>query len=158
MTKTSSKKLSRRDAIKILGAAVGASVLANLPSKWSTPEIAKGVLPAHAQTSAVLATLQCGPDAFPSQTFAVNSTVTIDPPLDGIVMRWNLTFINSGFNDPSPTTGTAITVGGVATYNSPAVFYNAPGATITVTWSFENASDGTGTCDQTFEYTGPIIL
>ena len=45
------KKLSRRDALKILGAAAGASVLANLPSKWSTPELASGVLPAHAQVS-----------------------------------------------------------------------------------------------------------
>ena len=45
------KKLSRRDALKLLGAAAGASVLANLPSKWNTPEIASGVLPAHAQTS-----------------------------------------------------------------------------------------------------------
>jgi hypothetical protein len=157
MTKTSSRKLSRRDAIKLLGAAVGASVLANLPSKWSTPEIAKGVLPAHAQTSAVLATLQCGPDIQSSFTFAFNSTVTIDPPLDGIVMRWNLTFNNSGFIDPSPTTGTAATVGGVATYISPLVFITAPGATITVTWSFENPLDGTGTCDQVFTW-NPIII
>ena len=49
MTKQS--KLSRREAIKILGAAAGASVLANIPAKWSTPQLTKGVLPAHAQTS-----------------------------------------------------------------------------------------------------------
>jgi len=47
----SKNKLSRRDAIKLLGAAAGASVLANLPSKWSKPSLAGGVLPAHAQTS-----------------------------------------------------------------------------------------------------------
>lgn len=46
------RKLSRRDAIKVLGAAAGASVLATLPTKWSKPEITTGVLPAHAQTSA----------------------------------------------------------------------------------------------------------
>ena len=45
------KKLSRRDAIKLLGAATGATLLANLPSKWSKPELSSGVLPAHAQTS-----------------------------------------------------------------------------------------------------------
>lgn len=45
------KKLSRRDAIKLIGAAAGASVLANLPSKWTKPEVTAGVLPAHAQTS-----------------------------------------------------------------------------------------------------------
>lgn len=47
-----SKKLSRRDAIKLLGAAAGASVLASLPTKWTKPEITTGVLPAHAQTPA----------------------------------------------------------------------------------------------------------
>jgi hypothetical protein len=45
------RELSRRDALKLLGAAAGASVLANLPSRWSTPELTAGVLPAHAQTS-----------------------------------------------------------------------------------------------------------
>lgn len=47
------KKISRRDAIKLLGAAAGATLLANLPSKWKTPELTSGVLPAHAQTSCV---------------------------------------------------------------------------------------------------------
>ncbi len=56
MPKTSIK-ISRRDAIKVLGAAAGASLLANLPSKWSKPELAAGVLPAHAQTSAALPTV-----------------------------------------------------------------------------------------------------
>ena len=50
---TNQKKISRRDAIKLLGAAAGASVLANLPTKWNTPELTAGVLPAHAQTSTV---------------------------------------------------------------------------------------------------------
>ena len=47
---TNKTKLNRRDAIKVLGAA-GASVLANIPAKWSKPELAGGNLPAHAQTS-----------------------------------------------------------------------------------------------------------
>ena len=45
------KKLSRRDAIKLLGSAVGATTLANIPSKWSKPQLTGGVLPAHAQIS-----------------------------------------------------------------------------------------------------------
>ena len=45
------KNLSRRDALKVLGAAAGAVALANLPEKWSSPELESGVLPAHAQTS-----------------------------------------------------------------------------------------------------------
>jgi hypothetical protein len=47
------KKLSRRDALKILGAATGAAVFANLPAKWTAPKLISGVLPAHAQTSIV---------------------------------------------------------------------------------------------------------
>lgn len=52
------KKLSRREALKTLGAATGASVLASLPSKWSTPEIVSGVLPAHAQATPMLPTVE----------------------------------------------------------------------------------------------------
>lgn len=47
------KKLTRRDAIKLLGAVAGASMLANLPAKWSKPSLMSGVLPAHAQTSCI---------------------------------------------------------------------------------------------------------
>ena len=50
MTETN-KKLSRREAIKLLGTATGASLLANIPAKWSKPELTGGVLPAHAQIS-----------------------------------------------------------------------------------------------------------
>jgi len=48
---TDKTKLNRRDAIKVLGAAAGASVLANIPAKWSKPELVGSELPAHAQTS-----------------------------------------------------------------------------------------------------------
>jgi len=50
MTETN-KKLSRREAIKIVGTAAGASLLANIPAKWSRPELTGGNLPAHAQIS-----------------------------------------------------------------------------------------------------------
>ena len=55
MTKSTQTKITRRDAMKTLGALAGASVLANLPSKWSKPEVAAGELPAHAQISPVYA-------------------------------------------------------------------------------------------------------
>ena len=45
------KTLSRRDAIKIISATTGASLLANLPAKWSKPELKGSKIPAHAQTS-----------------------------------------------------------------------------------------------------------
>lgn len=51
MSDKNRKQLSRREALKLLGAAVGAATLANLPNKWSTPQISAGVLPAHAQST-----------------------------------------------------------------------------------------------------------
>jgi len=73
-------KISRRDAIKLLGAVTGATVLANLPSKWKTPEIARGVLPAHAQTSnPVFYSVTCGNNAsFQASPFNGNAGVTIN--------------------------------------------------------------------------------
>ena len=43
--------VSRRDAIKALSAAAGATLIASLPVDWETPVIEMGVLPAYAQTS-----------------------------------------------------------------------------------------------------------
>jgi len=51
MTKDNKKQLSRRDALKLLSAVTSMTALANLPSKWSTPELTSGMLPAHVQTS-----------------------------------------------------------------------------------------------------------
>lgn len=52
------KELNRRDSIKLLGTAAGATVLMNLPSKWSTPSVQSGVLPVHAQSSCVALQLE----------------------------------------------------------------------------------------------------
>jgi hypothetical protein len=51
MSEEKKNQLSRRDALKVLSAAAGATALANLPKKWDTPKLLSGVLPAHAQTS-----------------------------------------------------------------------------------------------------------
>jgi hypothetical protein len=163
MTKQANKKISRRDAMKMLAAATGAAVLANLPSKWNTPELASGVLPAHAQTS-ILHTLTCDPDQSVAEpdTNQYLSGVTIAPPTAGMVMRWTVALNNVVLdNGADPITGTAATDGaGYASVTTPFVTIINPAldASVVVTWSFENASDGTGTCDQTFEYTVPIIL
>lgn len=42
------KQLSRREALKVLGAA---AAMASLPPTWKEPELIAGKLPAHAQTS-----------------------------------------------------------------------------------------------------------
>jgi hypothetical protein len=49
--------LSRRDALKTLAAITGAVTLASLPSKWQTPVVQVGALPAHAQCSVVPGTV-----------------------------------------------------------------------------------------------------
>lgn len=50
-------EINRRDAIKLLGTATGATVLANLPAKWSKPLLQSGVLPVHAQSSCIALTI-----------------------------------------------------------------------------------------------------
>ncbi len=49
------KKISRRDTIKVLGAAIGGAALSTIPAKWSKPVLAASQLPEHARQS-VLAT------------------------------------------------------------------------------------------------------
>lgn len=45
------KKVSRRQALKLLTATAGAATMASVPNKWVKPILKAGVLPAHAQTS-----------------------------------------------------------------------------------------------------------
>lgn len=162
MTDQKSKTLSRRDTIKVLAAAVGAGALANLPGKWTKPGLDFGVLPAHAQTSQTVHTLVAGADAqiennVEQPPITINSTVQITPPASGILMRYSIVLNEPQgavhptiIDDPLDSTGTIPTDNsGLATlpitYSN--VWFNS---TITVTWSFENPSDGTGTDDQVF--------
>ena len=148
------KRLSRRDAIKLLGAAAGATVLANLPSKWNKPELASGVLPAHAQTStSVFHTLICDADQFfEPDTDNLSSGVTINPPDSGIVMRWSIAFQNAAFDGPNVTTGIVVTDGtGRASYTTVStVTSNFGVGEVAFGWSFENPADGTGICEQRY--------
>jgi len=75
-------KLSRREAIKILGAATGASLLANIPAKWSKPELTGSNLPAFAQTSC----LPVRADIILATTHITGSI--IDGPLETFT-NWN---------------------------------------------------------------------
>jgi len=158
-----SKEISRRDAIKIFAAVAGATALVNLPDKWTKPGMEVGVLPAHAQTS--LHTLVAGPND-PGANFCTDpnltSIVQITPPTSGIVMRYVITPSNlvritlpAPTTGPTSITGTALTGAlgaslSITVDNYPTM---APGDTVTVTWSFENASDGTGSDSQVFTNT-----
>ena len=145
-----SKEISRRDAIKILAAVAGATALVNLPDKWTKPGMEVGVLPAHAQTSLGLHTLAAWLNGTASMCGPFDMGVTITPPTSGIVMRYVIT-PGAGVTITSPAlTGTVPTnASGNAilsiTINTATI---APGQTVTVTWSFENASDGAGSDSQ----------
>lgn len=140
------KKLSRRDAIKLLGAAAGATVLANLPSKWKTPELTSGVLPAHAQTSLAF-NLVCGA-AFGINTLngspvTVNAGASIIPASSGIALIYLVEVVptqgTAGITSPNPLINTIVTVGGVVTLpvTVQPLTFSGPFSTglVNVTWS-----------------------
>jgi hypothetical protein len=153
-SKQKNKKVSRRDTIKLLGAVTGATVLANLPSKWSTPEIARGVLPAHAQTSQVLYDLTCEED-IDTMDFSLDDpepfSVTINSvpngsPLNGISMTWTVVGTPSA-SGQGTTTGTLLTdasgfatidLGNFALYGW---LWDGLGSA-TVRWTFTNDAQG----------------
>lgn len=164
------KTLSRRDAIKLLGAATGATLLANLPSKWSKPELVSGVLPAHAQTSTSLGLqiLSCNFN-LDIGTGVWSSTPFVGPiPLPtSVVMRFTITFVNTHFEfgsdpqSPNPytgnwtldsTTGTTIFVNNTngALPNAGRMLPNAGAASgsVTVLWEFDSLAQGSGSCSR----------
>jgi len=115
---TDQNKLSRREAIKILGAATGASLLANLPSKWSRPEVTGSPLPAFAQTTC------------PGWTISVEWSSDVDVDLILIVPIFPNSFyvIQKGASGPpqgtfEPTTGAQhggdVTSAGIETITVP---------------------------------------
>jgi hypothetical protein len=162
------KKLSRRDAIKLLGATTGAAMLANLPSKWKTPELASGVLPAHAQTSGNLLTFIDGgfireasnskPQIAGSGTFQEVSAplggvatcafigthwVQISEPIKDIPLVLEAIptgYINWFFPLGGPNGVYPTDVNGKAS-----IFLDVEYASLELKWSFQNASDGIDT-------------
>src|SRR5688572_15131535 len=177
--KRTTRKLSRRDAIKLLGAATGAAVLSNLPAKWDTPEAVSGVLPAHAQTSTsgpALSILSCDLNVDLS-TGAWSSTVFTGPvPFTGNpVVQYTLTFVNMFFinNAPGPQipnpviSNRSLDLNGQETIDHTqtgfqgldplAVDPQATSGSFTVLWEFLNPSMGSGTCSQTFNWSLPSV-
>ena len=154
MAERTSTKISRRDAMKILAAAAGATALANIPDRWTRPDMEVGVLPAHAQTSPGLYTITAGasePDA--NYCFPLISTATISPPTFGIELRYTITPSPAGLSilSPTPLSGTLFTD---SSGNGELIIdVDEPfdvSDTVTVNWSFENPSDGAGSGIQIF--------
>ena len=158
MDNKSTKKISRRDAMKILAAAAGGAALANIPSKWTKPGLEIGVLPAHAATS-MLAAAACGANtnfAPGNVNDTATSSVTISPARAGVLMHFNAVSSGSFSSGYFPQSGDVATnASGVATALIQAGC-SLTGDIIQVTWSFVNPSDGTGTCMQTFTVTTDV--
>jgi hypothetical protein len=153
MTDKTAKELSRRDALKLLGAAAGATVLANLPSKWSTPELTAGVLPAHAQTSAVLHSVVCDLEQLFGSAddpfWLIESRANIMPPAENIPMHYVIALDNLTFNPAHPGFGNVATdVTGFVSTGQFRVLRTDPTvlATATITWTFVDPADGQGDC------------
>ena len=147
-------KVSRRDAVKILAAAVGATALSNLPGKWTKPSLNVGILPAHALTSGH--TLTVGADQIDNfcLSTALVSTVTISPADPGILMKYTI-IPDPSITISSPLTGTALTnSSGVASVTFTAVTSAVFAVTVGVKWEFANPSDGTGSGTQQFTNLG----
>jgi hypothetical protein len=53
-----SQPINRRELLKILAAATGATFLSSVPNKWKTPLVEVGALPAHAQGSQLPGTIE----------------------------------------------------------------------------------------------------
>lgn len=157
MADKTQKNISRRDAMKILAAAAGATALANLPGKWNTPDLEVGMLPVHAQTSGGLYTLVAGQsDPNANFCFPLISTAFISPVASGIPLHYVIT-PSAGVTISSPValTGTVSTDGsGMASLSITVNFFNNVGDTVSVTWSFENPSDGTNSGVQVFTSAG----
>ena len=158
MNDKSQVKISRRDAIKALAAVAGATALANIPSKWIKPSLNVGILPAHAQTSVVHHTVTAGiSDPTANYCNSLKSTAVITPPSSGIPLNYILTTSGSVVISSPAHTGTVATDGtGTATL-AIIVDKSKPfnkGDTITITWSFKNPSDGSGSSAQVFTSAG----
>jgi len=86
------KQISRREAMKVLGAAIGGSALATLPPVWKEPALITGNLPAHAQTSCETIFLTTSINSINILSFGTDGSVT--PPNSTI--NYQLMVIGSG--------------------------------------------------------------
>jgi hypothetical protein len=146
------KKISRRDAMKILGAAIGGAALSTLPPQWSKPALAASQLPEHARQSAygaynivadadVINGLGCS-------NSQMTSTATVTPHTAEFLLRYDIAGSDASVTFTTPTPGTVLTVNGVATVTVQG--FSTGSGTLTVTWSFANPADGTASASQAF--------
>ena len=152
MTEPTKKKISRRDAVKLLGVAVGAAALSGLPSKWNKPALAASELPAHAQTSVVAYAIDCGGNGnIPAvAAFTFFPTAGITSRMAGVVIDYTVT-LTGLLVSASPLSGSMTTGGnGIAQGAGINLSKGIPGNTITVTYRSANGAP----CTSVFTLTG----
>jgi len=91
------KKVSRRQALKLITATAGAATMASVPNKWVKPILKAGVLPAHAQTSTPVppATATSTSTSAPTNTPTSTPTSTPTNTPTATATRIQRTFINA---------------------------------------------------------------
>ena len=145
-----SKKLSRRDAIKLIGAAAGASVLASLPTKWMKPEITTGVLPVHAQTSWPYSFVACDPSSGEDTIISGTLHAQITPAVAGISLNLAITN-NTGVSVSLNPSGTYQTDGSGQANSSSYQLAGASPQSITFEWTFVD-NPSAPSCKTTFTW------
>jgi hypothetical protein len=88
------KEVSRRQLLKALAATGGATALAGMSGQWLKPVVEVGLLPAHAQGSAVGYTLTASYTC--ASTGITNITATMSPPLAGVYIGMDV-FLNGSY-------------------------------------------------------------
>lgn len=161
MTTNKSPKLSRREALKLIGTISGASFLTKLPSKWNRPLLVGSTLPVHAQTSGYEFILCEGSDTLstnPSGPTGGTVTVSADisPAVGGEVVNYEITTSDNNIVIISPavtdTTNTVFQGSGVARVSLFIEYTNAVYPfSITVQFSIGNAL-----CSQTHSFTETV--
>jgi hypothetical protein len=104
--KETTKKISRRDALKLLGAAIGAAMVANLPKKWIKPESISGVLPVHAQTSLLVTSTTT---ATPTATATNNPLIPTNTPTPTPTQTLTSTSTSTPTQTLTPTSTSTVT-------------------------------------------------
>jgi hypothetical protein len=153
------KKISRRDAMKILGAAIGGAALSTLPPQWSKPALAASQLPAHARQSAVagyqidsvlISADPNNPTNYCFGSFIARATIT--PPVRDIVLSYAITLDGGVANitDPVPPNGQVATDNnGQASVN---ITLAVGGGMLAVVWNFVNPGNGTVPSTQSIDF------
>jgi hypothetical protein len=141
-------------ALAAAGASLGVAFF--LPSKWAKPLVKVGVLPAHAQTSQT-PTIHAAADVELTGCWLEDfvSSATISPVRAGVTLHYEVAVTGASTTPPVMSSESLVTdATGTASVNFNDYAISTHGTTvITITWSFANPADGSGSDAQVFTLT-----